>query len=59
MEIDEDVEIESANIPPPEVSLVQGSPEKAALNINCCEMDHHSACSQYFRRDSSSSTAYC
>ena len=33
MEIDEDVDIESANIPPPDVSLVQDSPEKAELNI--------------------------
>ena len=33
MEIDEDVEIESGNIPPPDVSLVQDSPEKVELNI--------------------------
>lgn len=33
MEIDEDMEIKSANIPPPEVSLVQDSPKKAELII--------------------------
>ena len=32
-EIDEDVEIEGANIPLPDVSLVQDSPEKAELSI--------------------------
>ena len=32
-EIDEDVEIESANVPPPEVSLDQDSPERAEMNI--------------------------
>jgi len=33
MEIDEDIQIEEANVPPPDVSLVQESPEKAELNI--------------------------
>ena len=33
VEIDEDVEIESTNVPPPEVSLLQESPEEAEVNM--------------------------
>lgn len=33
MEIDEDIQIEEANVPPPDVSLAQESPEEAELNI--------------------------
>ena len=33
VEIDEDVEIESTNVPPPDVSLLQESPEEAEVNM--------------------------
>lgn len=33
MEIEEDVQVEGATVPPPDVCLVQDSPEKAELNI--------------------------
>jgi len=42
MEIDEDIQIEEANVPPPDVSLVQESPEKAEYKHHC-QVDYYFA----------------
>lgn len=49
MEIDEDIQIEEANVPPPDVSLVQESPEKAELNI----IVRWTICFPFFKHSSS------